>query len=92
LSGAEPLLALVGVVERLRSGDASVTASAPIPRIALRVPEEAAAALGVSADFFDKHIRHEVKLVRKSTLTFVSVADLERWCRENEARTLENGR
>ena len=30
-------------------------------RIALRVPEEPAAALGVGVDFFNDHIRHELR-------------------------------
>lgn len=60
---------------------------API-RVALRVPEEAAAALGLSADFFDKHIRPELKLIHRGRLILAPVAELERWCRENAKATL----
>lgn len=65
---------------------------APVPRITLRVPTEAAAALGVSDEFFDRHVRPEVKLIRRGRLPLVTVAELERWGRENETRTLEDGR
>lgn len=54
-----------------------------VPRVTLRVPEEAAAAIGVSADFFDDHIRHEVKLIRRGRLVFVAVAELLRWAETN---------
>jgi len=41
------------------------------PRLAYRVPKEAADARGVSPDFFDEHcVGH---------LVFVAVSELERW-------------
>lgn len=60
----------------------------PVPRVALRVPEEAAAALGVSPDFFDQHVRHEVKLIRRGRLVLVSLRELERWATEHAERPL----
>jgi hypothetical protein len=47
--------------------------------VALRWPEEVAAALGVSDDFLRKHklIRH-FRIWRIGTIRFVSVAELER--------------
>jgi hypothetical protein len=60
-----------------------------VPRVTLRVPEEAAASLGVSPDFFDQHIRPELKVIRRGRLVLVAVAELERWARENQAQTLE---
>lgn len=60
-----------------------------VPRVALRVPEEAAIALGVSADFFDSHVRAELKLVRRGRLVFVSVRELEAWAEREAARTLD---
>jgi hypothetical protein len=62
---------------------------APVPRVTLRVPDEAAAALGVSVDFFDRHIRPELKLIRRGRLTLVLVTELERWSRENAGRVLD---
>jgi hypothetical protein len=60
-----------------------------VPRVALRVPGEAAAALGVSPDFFDQHVRPELKLIRRGRLIFVSVRELEAWAEREAARTLD---
>jgi excisionase family DNA binding protein len=60
---------------------------APIPRVALTVPE-AAAALGVGPDFFDTHIRPELKVIRRGSKRLIPVAELERWCSENAERVL----
>ena len=49
-----------------------------IPRVTLRCPSEAAEALGVSPDYFDEHIRPELKLVRRGRLVLVSLSELER--------------
>jgi hypothetical protein len=60
------------------------------PRIALRI-EEAAAALGVSADFFNAHVRPELRLIRRGRLVLVAVTELEAWAERSGARTLEQG-
>src|SRR5262245_6192897 len=60
-----------------------------VPRVALRCPEEAAEALGVSLDFFDKHVRLELRLIRRGRLVFVSVRELEEWAEKQAARALE---
>jgi hypothetical protein len=61
-----------------------------IPRVLLRLPSEAAAALGVSDEFLDLHIRPELRLIRRGRFTFVSVRELERWAESNGARTLRS--
>jgi hypothetical protein len=61
-----------------------------VPRLALRVPDEAADSLGVSADFFDERIRDELRLVRRGRLVFVAVSELERWLDSEAARVLED--
>jgi hypothetical protein len=66
--------------------------SGTVPRIALRCPSEAAAALGVSDEFFDEHVRPELRLIRKGRYTFVSVTELSRWAEDNSARTLRSER
>jgi excisionase family DNA binding protein len=57
------------------------------PRLALR-PEEAAEALGVSREFFDVHVKSELRLVRRGRLVLVPVAELERWLLESAERTV----
>jgi excisionase family DNA binding protein len=52
-------------------------------------PEEAAAALGVSRDFFDEHVLPELRVVRRGRKVLVPTAELERWLAENAARTLD---
>jgi excisionase family DNA binding protein len=47
-------------------------------------PAEAAALLGVSRDFFDEHIRDELRVVRRGRLKLIPVRELERWL-EREA-------
>ena len=59
--------------------------------IALR-REQAAAALGMSVDAFDEHVRPDVKAIRRGRLTLYPTAELERWARENAARTLGGDR
>jgi hypothetical protein len=66
-----------------------VSAPAAIPRVALRCPDEAAASLGVSPDFFDRHVRPELRLLRRGRLVLVLVSELERWGEQNAARTLD---
>jgi excisionase family DNA binding protein len=40
---------------------------------------EAAAALGVSVDFFEEQIAHELRMVRRGRRRLVPVRELERW-------------
>lgn len=61
-----------------RKGAASPT----VPRLALS-PDEAAAALGVSRDFFDEHIRQELRVIYRGRRRLVSVRELERWLTES---------
>jgi len=62
-----------------------------VPRLAFS-PDEAAAALGCSRDFFDNHVRPELRLVRRGRRVFVAVAELERWLKGSGALTLGDGR
>ena len=55
---------------------------ADIPRVAL-TPPEAAASLGVGLDFFDHHVAHELRLIRRGRKRLVPVRELERWAVEN---------
>ncbi len=62
------------------------TVVATVPRLALR-REEAAAALGVSDDHFDRHVRHELRAVRRGRVVLFPVAELEGWLSKNAAGT-----
>lgn len=59
------------------------------PRIALRTGE-AAAALGVSEDFFAAEIAPHVACVRRGRLKLYAVRALEAWVEENAERLLED--
>jgi hypothetical protein len=64
-----------------------MTAPSAVPRVALR-PEEAAAALGVSRDFFDESIAPELRVIRRGRLKLYAVRELERWADEQAERVL----
>ena len=50
-----------------------------LPRLSIS-PDEAAEMLGVSRDFFDEHIKPELRIVRRGSKTIlIPVAELERW-------------
>ena len=61
--------------------------SRAVPRLALtRV--EAAASLGVSEDYFDKHVAPTLPMVRSGRRCLVPVSALERWLTQNATRAL----
>jgi hypothetical protein len=56
-------------------------------RLALTRPE-AAAAIGISLDSFERYVQPELRLVRRGRLRLVPVAELERWLDREAALTL----
>jgi excisionase family DNA binding protein len=60
-------------------------------RLALS-PDEAACALSMSRDFFDEHVKPELRVVRRGRKVLISVRELERWLEASSARTLEGAR
>ena len=64
------------------------TKQGPVTRLALSVTE-AAAALGVSPDYFREHVQPELRIVRRGRLRLVSVRELDRWLDANATRALE---
>jgi hypothetical protein len=58
---------------------------APIPRLALS-REEAAAALGMSLNSFERHVQPTIRLVRLGRMRLIPVGELERWLSENASR------
>jgi excisionase family DNA binding protein len=61
--------------------------SSPV-RLALSL-DEAAATLGVSRDYFDEHIRPELRVVRRGRRVLVAVAEVSRWLDTAAARAVE---
>ena len=55
--------------------------------IALTKPQ-AAAALGVSVDSFERHIQADLRVIRRGRLRLFPVAELQRWATENAQRVL----
>jgi excisionase family DNA binding protein len=60
-----------------------------VPRLALS-KAEAAAALGVSIDFFEQHVMPELRVVRRGRRRLIPVRELDRWLGENAALALED--
>ena len=67
-----------------RTGSAS---AATVPRLALS-KTEAADALGVSIDFLEQHILHELRIVRRGRRRLIPLTELQRWIDNNAHRTL----
>ena len=65
------------------------TKSAPATRLTLSV-EEASAALGVSRDYFDKHVIHELRVIRVGRRILVPTSELGRWIEHSAARLLDH--
>ena len=55
------------------------------PRLALS-PDEAAALLGVSRDYFDEHVINELRIVRRGRRILVALSELERWLESSATR------
>ncbi len=53
--------------------------------IALAKPE-AAAALGMSVDSFERHVQSDLRCIRRGRLRLFPVAELERWAEANAER------
>ena len=61
------------------------------PKSALRrvtvMPNEAASMLGVSRDFFDEHIKPEMRIIRRGSKTIlIPIAEVEGWVDRSAAR------
>jgi excisionase family DNA binding protein len=62
-----------------------------VPRLALSATE-AAAALGVSLDFYSQHVAPELRVVRRGRKRLVPVTEVERWLNANATMALEGER
>jgi hypothetical protein len=57
----------------------------PVPRLALN-KTDAAAALGVSVDFFDDHVAHDLACVRRGRRRLYPMKELDRWLEQSAER------
>ena len=64
-----------------------MSATGPIPRLALS-REEAAAAIGMGLDSFERHVQPTIRLVRRGRLRLVPIRELERWLDEHAERAV----
>jgi hypothetical protein len=64
---------------------------AEVPRLALS-REEAAASIGVSPDYLDKHVVPNLRIVRRGRRKLIPVAELSRWLEREAAVPLGEGR
>jgi hypothetical protein len=64
-----------------------VSELAPIPRLAL-TREEAATAIGMSLDSFERHVQPTLRLVRLGRMRLVPIGELERWLEEHSERVV----
>jgi hypothetical protein len=72
-----------------RAGDAHDLGGglAPIPRVAL-TRDEAARALGMGLDSFERYVHPHVRVIRRGRLRLIPVEELRRWANEAAERTL----
>ena len=64
------------------------TTRSGVSRLAL-TRAEAAEALGISVDSFERYVQPEIRLVRRNSIRLIPVGELERWVDENAARALD---
>jgi hypothetical protein len=63
-----------------------VSTTGPIPRVTL-TRSEAAQALDMSLDSFERHVQPELRLIRRRKLRLVPIVELERWAESAAERT-----
>jgi hypothetical protein len=51
---------------------------------------EAARALGMSINSFERHVQPELRIVRRGKLRLIPVREIERWLEENAELVLES--
>ncbi len=59
-----------------------------VPRLAL-TKAEAASTLGVSIEFFERHIMSDLRVVHRGRRWLIPLAELQRWLNSSAERTVE---
>lgn len=62
----------------------------PVTPVVYRLPE-AAAALAMSVDHFNRHVRPTLRVIHNGTLTLFPVAELEKWADDQAQMELGGG-
>lgn len=95
LALAVPPELVEAIAQRTAELLSSPAAASPLPtddgRLAL-TRAEAADALGISVDTFERHVQPEIRVIRRGRLRLIPVAELEAWVDRNAARTLDGAR
>jgi excisionase family DNA binding protein len=73
---------------RALDDDASQPGTGLLGRLALSKCE-AADALGVSVDFLEEHVMHELRVVRRGRRRLIPVGELQRWLDANASFAIE---
>jgi hypothetical protein len=60
---------------------------APVPRLAL-TREEAAAAMSMSLDSWERHVQPSIRMVRAGRMRLVPITEITRWLDENAEHTI----
>lgn len=80
--------AVGGAMSTMKTNGSSDSGRARAPRRLALSKCEAAEALGVSVDFLECHVMHELRIVRCGRRRLIPVGELERWLDENATRAL----
>ena len=71
----------------MRAARPKPTRTVEVPRLAVS-RSEAAEALGVSVDFLEQHVLHDLRMVRRGRRCLIPLTELQRWIENNAHRTL----
>src|SRR4051812_42923967 len=76
-----------GSVRSALMGARKLPESQDLPRLAL-TKREAAEALGMSIDSFERYVQPDLRVVRRGRMRLIPVRELQRWVDENASKTL----
>jgi len=79
--------ASAGGSTRAPNGKVQKRSQDAVPRVTL-TKREAAAALGMSVDSFERHVQPDLRVVRRGRMCLIPLRELERWATDNAALTL----
>lgn len=89
MAGSEGQLSL-RLLEPASTRSRSKTRRASLPRLSVS-PDEAAEMLGVSRDYLDEHVLHDLRIVRRGRRILIALAELERWLDTSATRCSLHG-